>query len=176
MGVDINGRKPTSMYGIYFVNNWSCWHPLADYCLMIAPDICAACKAWHSNAGDGLDAAGALALAEALQKELDAGRTETYAQRYASEREMMPKEPCDGCDGTGVAKPVPPDWDAVSPNWDEGENPFPLSTDDLKGGGKCWRCQGTGYVRPWAYGYVFWTANVAAFVIFLRESGGFSIY
>ena len=58
---------------------------MADYCIRVAPDICAPCKYWHSNDGDGLDAAGALALADALETEIDAGRTEAYARRYASD-------------------------------------------------------------------------------------------
>ena len=57
---------------------------------MIAPDICAPCEGWHYNEGDGLDAAGAVALAEALQKEIDAGRTESYARRYKSAQERCP--------------------------------------------------------------------------------------
>jgi hypothetical protein len=105
MGMDINGRKPTGERGEYFRNNVWWWRPLADYCITVAPDICAACRYWHSNDGDGLDAAGAFALAEALQKEIDAGRTETYARRYASEQELMPNEPCGICAGTGVRTP-----------------------------------------------------------------------
>jgi hypothetical protein len=51
------------------------------------------------------------------------------------------------------------------------------SADDLKEGSiKCNKCQGAGYVRPWASHYPFSTENVAAFVAFLRESGGFAIY
>ena len=75
MGMDINGRNPTGKCGEYFRNNVWCWPPLANYCNMIAPDICAPCRYWHTNDGDGLDAAGAVALAKALQKEIDAGRT-----------------------------------------------------------------------------------------------------
>ena len=82
MGMDIHGKNPTGKCGAYFRNNVWWWHPLADYCITVAPDTCAPCKYWHSNDGDGLDAAGAGALAEALQKEIDAGRTESYARRY----------------------------------------------------------------------------------------------
>jgi hypothetical protein len=157
MGMDLYGRKPTGESGRYFRNNWPLWHPLARYCNMIAPETCAPCRHWHSNDGDGLDAAGAVALAEALQKEVDSGRTETCARRYASEQELMPDELCGFCIGTGVQLPFP----------DRG-------TGDLKDGGiKCNNCQGTGYGRPLP---LFSTENVAAFVAFLRESGGFSIW
>jgi hypothetical protein len=160
MGMDVCGRKPTSERGKYFRNSVWWWHPLATYCTMIAPEICAPCKHWHSNDGDGLDAAGALALAEALQKEINANRTDAFARRYASELEMMPDEPCYICAGTGMRKPVPH-----------------RGACELKEGGiKCNGCQGTGYVRAWARNYPFLTDNVANFIAFLRESGGFVIF
>ena len=69
----------------------------------------------------------------------------------------MPDEPCDICIGTGVQQPLPH-----------------RGTGDLKEGGiKCNGCQGTGYVRPLP---PFSTGNVAAFIAFLRESGGFAIW
>ena len=49
MGMDMYGRKPTGERGEYFRNNVWWWHPLADYCIMIAPDICAPCKYWHTT-------------------------------------------------------------------------------------------------------------------------------
>jgi hypothetical protein len=106
---------------------------------------------------------------EALQREVDAGRTEAYARRYASEREMMPDEPCNACAGTGVRKNVR--------HRDADENPFPhCGVGDLKEGGKCYRCQGTGYIRPRTSEYEFSTENVTDFIAFLRKSGGFSIW
>ena len=80
MGFDIYGADPGTEEGKYFRNNVWWWRPLADYCLEVAPDVTVACAHWHSNDGDGLNAEGALALADALQIELDAGRTETYAR------------------------------------------------------------------------------------------------
>ena len=160
MGMDITGRKPTGERGQYFRNNVWWWHPLADYCITVAPDICAACKHWHTNDGDGLDAAGAVALAEALENEISAKRTENFERWHTSAREMAPNEPCNICAGTGVRTP--------DPHRDAG---------DLKEGGiKCNKCQGSGYVRPWASHYPFSTENVAGFIAFLRESGGFSIW
>ena len=183
MGMDIDGIKPTGERGVYFRNNAWWWHPLANYCNMIAPDICAPCEGWHYNDGDGLNAAGAVALAEALQKEIDAGRTEAFARRYASEQEMMPDEPCKTCAGTGVRKPPPEPKPDADPN-----DPFPdlveefdprkhSGAGDLKEGGiKCNGCKGIGYVRPWESNCSFLTANVANFIAFLRESGGFVIW
>jgi hypothetical protein len=156
MGMDVYGRNPTSERGYYFRNNIWEWPPLAEYCISVAPDICAACMHWYSNDGDGLDAAGAVALAEALQKEVASGRTETRAQRYASERGPMPDEPCIFCGQTGV------------------QQALPHAGGNLKYRGiKCTWCRGTGYIRPLP---PFSTENVSAFVTFLRESGGFAIW
>jgi hypothetical protein len=95
-------------------------------------------------------------LAKALQKEVDSGRTETYAQRYATEQGPMPDEPCVFCAQTGVQQPIP----------HPGGN--------LKYRGiKCTWCQGAGYICP---SPLFSTENVTAFIAFLRESGGFSIW
>ena len=79
MGMDVYGRKPTGKHGQYFRGQWAAWHDLARYCNMIAPDICAPCKLWHYNDGDGLDALGAAALADALRTEVVAGRAAVYA-------------------------------------------------------------------------------------------------
>ena len=159
-GMDIYGRKPTGERGKYFRNDVWWWGPLAATATCIAPDICAPCKHWHTNDRDGLDAAGALALAEALQKEINANRTDAYARRYASDQEMMPNEPCSMCAGTGVRTSGPH-----------------RGAGYLKEGGiKCNRCQGNGYARPWASDYAFSTDNVASFAAFLRESGGFVIF
>ncbi len=125
MGMDVSGRKPTGERGKYFRSSVWWWHPLADYCQEVAPEITSACRHWHANCGDGLDATGALALAEALQKEINSNRTDAYARRYESEQEMLPNEPCHMCAGTGVQ--------TTDPHRGAG---------DLKGGIKCSRCQG----------------------------------
>ncbi|MET4513736.1 hypothetical protein [Bradyrhizobium sp. I1.7.5] len=79
-----------------------------DYCITVAPGICAACTHWHSNDGDGLDAAGALALADALENEISAKRTQDFERRERSAWEMaFPMEPCDICAGAGVEMPGP---------------------------------------------------------------------
>jgi hypothetical protein len=67
MGFDIYGNA-----GKFSRNNWG-WYRIAKLCLRIAPEICASCKHWYSNDDDGLDDAGALALADALQAAVDSG-------------------------------------------------------------------------------------------------------
>ena len=157
MGMDVYGRKPTSLRGRLFSTRYWAWHPLADYCQKVAPEITSACRYWHSNDGDGLDAAGALALAEALQREIEANRTDDYARRYASKVEVVGVDLCDVC--ARVRK--------VTRNHDVG---------DLKEGRiTCFKCRGAGYVLRWGSDYSFSTGDVARFVAFLRESGGFVI-
>ena len=160
MGMDIYGTKPSGKRGEYFGNNAESWGPLAAYCQQVAPEITSACRYWYSNDYDGLDAAGALALAEMLQEEINAKRTDTYALRYASAQSMMPNEPCNMCSGTGVRVPLPH-----------------RGADNLKKAGiRCDSCEGAGYVRPLACHCSFSTENVADFAAFLRESGGFEIW
>jgi hypothetical protein len=159
MGMDVFGKNPAGEQGKYFRNNVWWWRPLAEYCVEVAPDICAPCKYWQSNDGDGLDADGAAALATALQHEVDENRTLAYALRRASAQEQMPNEPCSICAGSGTRLPIP-----------QG------GAGDLKTGGiKCNGCDGSGYVRPSATHYWFSVENVVRFIAFLRESGGFEI-
>ncbi len=132
MGMDIHGRNPTGERGAYFRNSIWTWHPLADYCNMIAPDICAPCKWWHANEGDGLDAAGAVALADALQTEIDAGRTAAY----------------EACQPYDKPQPDVECWAALLRAFGAVGPPSP---------------------RPFVQ-------NVADFVAFLRQSGGFVIW
>ena len=106
MGMDICGRKPTGERGEYFRNNVWWWHPLADYCITVAPDVCAPCKAWHYNEGDGLDAAGAVALADALENEISAKRTEHFERRHTSAREMAPKSLATSAPGPECERPT----------------------------------------------------------------------
>ena len=82
MGMDVFGRRPSSEAGEYFCNNFSWWHPLAEYCCEIAPAITKHCKLWHSNDGDGLNAAQSLALADRIEAELATGRAHLYARAH----------------------------------------------------------------------------------------------
>ncbi len=158
MGVDAHGKNPTSESGKYFRNSWWWWRPLADYVIAIAPEIALHCTHWQSNDGDGLNEAYSRALADRLQSEIDAGRTEKYARGYASKHEAMPNEPCRICAGTGTRKPVPE-----------------TGAGDLATGIKCNGCNGDGYVRPKDTWYPFDVENAQNFANFLRDCGGFSI-
>jgi hypothetical protein len=157
MGFDVFGHAPRSERGKYFGNTIWWWCPLANYCQHVAPDVCEPCRHWYSNDHDGLDDAAAIALADALNVEILAGRTLCYEKRYMDALEAAPDVLCDWCDGTGIRQPVPKRG-AGDPN---------------NGGFRCNACDAEGHVRP--LDYPFSTENVADFVAFLKDCGGFSI-
>jgi hypothetical protein len=174
--MDVSGRKPTGEKGEYFRNSIWWWMPLAAYCsAVVAPDICAPCKYWHSNDGDGLDAEHASALAEALQREVDEGRTQIYAAERQAYLDQLPDEPCKVCNGTGVrSSDIGMDVaDAVLASLFSG-GPKRISADPLST--KCIQCNGSGHTRPLKASYQFSADNVVNFASFLRESGGFVIF
>jgi hypothetical protein len=76
MGVDIYGRAPRSEAGRYFAANWTAWRDLAGVCFRVAPGPCSQIdeKFWFSNDGRGLDDAGAIALADALDRAIETDR------------------------------------------------------------------------------------------------------
>jgi len=87
---------------------------LAVYCNAVAPKICAACRCWYSNDGDGLDSVGAVALADILEAEIKAGRTATYAALEHPQRE-----------------PTPGDIFAEAPRAPRAPNPFVENVDSF---------------------------------------------
>ncbi len=81
MGMDVFGNKPTAPQGEYFRRNIWYWHPLAELCLELAPDECSPCEYWHSNDGDGLDAAQSVLLAQRLQQLVSDGSVAKHIAR-----------------------------------------------------------------------------------------------
>jgi hypothetical protein len=80
MYIEVLGKKPTTKCGEQFCRNIYCFGVLAGYSITVAPDICAPIRyQLGDNLGEGLDDAAAVALADALQTEIDAGRTADYA-------------------------------------------------------------------------------------------------
>src|SRR5262249_29445884 len=150
------------------------WHPLADYVCEVAPEIAHKCQYWHTNDGDGLNACDSIRLADRLQAEVDAGRTESYARIYQSKQAAMPKEPCIICGGTGTRHPVPFStqmaqrdamlelWELQSMIGDKDEEQAAriahlrsVVAGDPKGDGiKCNGCYGDGYCEAWECNYV----------------------
>jgi hypothetical protein len=84
MGMDVLGSAPRSEKGrtIYGNNAW--WRDIADYCRLVAPDVCSACKYWYSNDGAGLDDAGALALAKILRARISDHHVDDHARELAA--------------------------------------------------------------------------------------------
>jgi hypothetical protein len=78
VAMDVYGRNPTAPEGEYFRRNMWSWHPLASLITTLCPDEAAACDGWHFNEGDGLDAAGAAALAAKLEELQASGDIEAY--------------------------------------------------------------------------------------------------
>ena len=101
MGMDVYGKNPKDEPGKYFRNNVWWWHPLATYCLLIAPTVAEKCKMWHSNDGDGLDEADTVLLWAMLKAEIDSGRCAAYEKEHKAHIASLPKKICTHCNGTG---------------------------------------------------------------------------
>ena len=170
MGMDVYGKKSTSKEGEYFRRNVWGWHPLAEICLDLAPDECKDCVHWHSNDGDGLDADGANKLADKLQQLTENGQIKEYIRVRNEAMGAMPDEECRFCRGTGVRTD------------DVGKAAgMPTKTIIEEGHrrhgqvGWCNGCNGRGFNRPFATYYGLDEQDVAEWIVFLRESGGFKI-
>lgn len=164
MGMDVYGEAATSQVGEYFRNNVWWWRPLADYILRTHPELASSCAEWHSNSGDGLNAAESIALADALDADLASGAVDAYSTAYAAEVAALPREACNLCNSTGLRT----DEIGVAHGYDKPRHP-------ATGRGGCNGCAGVGTREHWAASYPFSTENVREFAMFLRASGGFKI-
>jgi hypothetical protein len=149
MGMDVYGKAPIAESGKHFRNNVWSWRPLAVYCEVVAPAL-TDYEQWHFNDGAGLDAAQAVTLADMLEQELNSGATRRYAELWAAEIAAKPDEICKYCNGSG-------------------------ERDDAFHKGTCNACNGSGKKRPMEALYFFDTENVANWITFLRNCGGFEI-
>lgn len=165
MGFDVYGKSPTDVVGEYFRNSVWGWHPLAQYCEHVAPEITQHCHYWHSNDGDGLDAENSKALAQVLQDEINSGRTQDYVDARKAKLDAMPDLPCTWCGGTGVRT----DACGVENKMPERDNPHTGKK------GWCNGCDGKGGVRPFEANYDLDVENVREFAEFLSHCGGFEI-
>lgn len=150
--MDVRGTAPDADVGRYFRNNAWWWHPLADFVVQTHPELAAGCEAWHHNSGDGLDAATAIALADALDADLASGKVKDYAETYAAFQAALPRETCKMCRGTG-RRTVGVAGDEIECSW----------------------CEGNGVSGPDLTFYPFSVDNVEKFAYFLRHCGGFEI-
>ena len=150
MGMDLDGKKPLNKAGEYFRANIWFWRPLWSYCCEISP-LAAGVKYGFSNDGDGLDAEGAIALADAIDAQIKSGATKDHENVRRVELVSLPDEACNLCHGTGTR------------------------TDMVVANG-CNKCLGKGKVRPFETSYPFDEDTVRQFSKFLRNSGGFEIW
>jgi hypothetical protein len=166
MGMDVCGKAPRSELGHYFCANSSGWPPLADYCCHVAPEICASCKHWHSNDGDGLTDTQSVALARILIASINNGFIDDYARRHELALEKLLKTKCCMCDGTGIR------------HSSARERAFLNLASEIVGhkpglpAGGCIFCAGTGFND---HGGRFSIEIVARFAAFLMDCGGFRI-
>jgi hypothetical protein len=149
MGMDVYGNKPKNECGEYFgISAWG-WRALATYACEVAPALTTKCKHWYTNDFDGLNGEDSILLAELLQKEIDSGRAEKYAQLRQSQLELTPNEPCQQSEGTGTR--------ALAPERGAGD-----PTND-------------GIFCKGADSYSFSVESLQEFVYFLRYCDGFQI-
>ena len=94
MGMDIYGRRPSSIAGEYYRGQWDDWHRLADCICALAPAEAGGCKDWYSNDGDGLDAAESQALADKLDNYIINGTAGRYINEYNAKSETPRKLCC----------------------------------------------------------------------------------
>lgn len=151
MGMDVNGKNPSSKTGEYFRNNVWWWHPLWSYCEIVAPELTAKVEHGHTNDGDGLNAEDSKTLAAILEQELKHGRTQEYESAHTAKLNALPDEECWLCKGTGTR-------------------------GDMVVDHGCNGCKGKGKVRPHSTHYPFSVENVQEFAAFLKDCGGFEIY
>ena len=170
MGMDVYGKKPRAEVGRYFRRNVWGWHPLADYCREMAPEIASGCTYWHHNSGDGLGSRAAAALGRVLRTTLGDGRAAAYVAIRDAMLTALPDLACDLCGATGIRS------DQVGK--DAGMH---LRVIDKEGhprhgeAGWCNACDGRGHVRPFETHYYLEVADIEAFAAFLETCGGFEI-
>jgi len=175
MGMDVYGKAPIGEDGGYFRRNVWGWRPLADFCLQFCPEETAGCEHWHSNDGDGLDAAGAAALAIKLNALVEDGTAQAYVAMRDAEIARLPNLDCEFCDGTGVRT------DGVGQKMRQPERMIcaedGFERDHPRFGEKGWcnGCNGRGWVRPMACNYGLDVEDIIEFAGFLEQCGGFEI-
>lgn len=176
--MDVYGKHATSEAGRYFRRNVWGWRPLADLILDLCPLEASGCEHWHSNDGDGLDAAGSRRLAEALEQRLEAGHIAEYGKEREAALKALPNEPCRLCHGTGiradklgVAMGQPDKLNEATTVVEGATIPHPRAGEK----GWCNGCEGRGWSRPSATWYYLEEKDVRDFVAFLKDCGGFEI-
>lgn len=181
MGMDVYGTAPTGKQGEYFRRSAWGWRSLADLMCELAPNITAACQHWQTNDGDGLDAAGAVLLADALDVALADGSAACWIAAHDAAAAAAPNRACTLCHATGVRR------DNVGDRMAQHEivckattAPGGLGAAQIphpRAGEKGWcnGCDGRGWNEAWEKAYHVDVDDVREFAAFARASGGFRI-
>ena len=184
MGMDVIGVNPTSKKGEYFRNNVWWWHPLWEYCSVVAPDICKKVIHAHSNDGDGLDEDDSKALAKLLIASLKNGDADDYISQREQYLAGLPTDTCKWCRGTGMRQWYEKkDGEGCRAVWtskeqEDGTHIYTCETmneDEEVSEKQCNVCRGTGIEKHFALSYQLNTENIKNFASFLKGCGGFSI-
>lgn len=170
MGMDVYGKNPTSPHGGYFRRSVWGWHPLAELCAELAPELCAGCRHWHSNDGDGLDEEAAVLLARRLGELIEDGTVARYVALRNAALAALPDERCRLCDGTGIRTDAT--GKAAGMHTKLIANPGHPRHGQT---GTCNGCDGRGTHRPFATNYDVDVNDVREFAAFLAACGGFEI-
>lgn len=150
MGMDVFGKDARSKTGEYFRRNVWGWRPLADMVTELFPAETAGCQYWHSNDGDGLDAAESETLAAAIEAAIADGRIAAYIKERDERIAALPMQQCQTCGGKGTRL------------WADGEKP-------------CNSCHGEKKVKAWDTWYHLDLDDAKEFAAFLKDCGGFKI-
>jgi hypothetical protein len=176
MGMDVYGKAPTAKVGEYFRRSVWGWRPLADFVLANADEQARGCKYWHSNDGDGLDAAGAVALAERLNALVADGTAADWIKLRDAGLAVAADVGCEFCAGLGIRRDEVGQrmgWvTAVVGAVDADGRPNPRAGRV----GSCNACGGRGSRRPSSTYYPLRVEDIQEFAAFLAACGGFEIY
>ena len=172
MGMDVMGLEPTSEKGEYFRRNVWGWHPLWELCQNLVPDVCGDMDNCHYNDGDGLDEISAIDLRDALVCLVEDGTVKAYINERNEHLASLPLEDYEFCQTTGIRN-------------DEVGKQFRMDTFELseeqaillgRTHGFCNACHGEGKKASFATNYGVDEQDVADWIAFLSDCGGFAVY
>ena len=172
MGMDVFGLDPKSKKGEYFRRNIWSWHPLWDMCQDLVPDVCGDQDGCHYNDGEGLDEISAIDLRDALVRLIEDGTVKAYIAERNTAISALPLEDCEFCETTGIRN------DEVGKKFHMDTFELPEEQAILLGRthGTCNACNGEGKKTPFAANYGLDEQDVAEWVAFLSDCGGFAVH
>ena len=192
--------------GIYFRNNVWWWRPLWEYISRSCNDILSEKDIikGDSNSGGTISATKAKKIANRLEKLMKDGSVREHEEEYEHSRKNAKLIACDSCEGTGIRDinidtlenkaydyELFNDWliergfklrKNDDNKWEvQDEDNIPVQSTIYKAitgcpAVVCYSCRGVGKKTPFWVNYPFSLTNVADFLKFADQSGGFQIY